>query len=695
MRKVRSLVPLVLALTQTVRAVDNTWDYAVLVSAAVQTSPPQITLSWPQDTAAVPDSYTVYRKSLNATSWGAGTVLAGAVTSFTDNNVAVGASYEYQVFKTNAANHSSGYGYIYTGINASMVENRGKVVLVVDNTYAGDLAGELGRLQQDLVGDGWTVLRHDVGRSDSVVNVKNLIQADYNADAGNVKAVFLFGHVPVPYSGDFAADFHVPAHQGAWPADVFYGDMNGTWTDYVVNDSGAESSRNWNVPGDGKFDQSYAPSAVELEVGRVDLSNLSAFSLGEKELLRQYLNKDHNYRLRLITLPRRGLIHDSGGVRDGEAYAASAWRNFAPWFGPANITVVPVGQWLPALINQSYLWAYGCGGASYVSIAGLGNSGLYNEVTAWDLAATDTRAVFYMFTGSWLGDWDSQNNIMRATLSTQTYGVACVRGGQPHWFGHHMGQGETIGFSTRLTQNNGSNGLYRNQINASAGLVHVALMGDPTLRLHPVAPPASFTGTITSGGARLNWTTSPDQVQGYHIYRSSNAAGPFIRLTGSLVGGTSYSDTSVAGGTYTYMVRAVKLDNTSSGAYFNPSQGVFVTVSGSAPSPDATPPTVGMTAPANNETVSSTSVTVSANASDNVGVAGVQFRLDGASLGSEITTAPYRLSWDTTATANGPHTLTALARDAAGNQAAASPVSVLVNNASPSATVWIDDAIPA
>jgi len=155
MRNFCCLAVILFALTiRSALAVDNTWDYAVLVSAGVRASPPQITLSWPQDTAAVPDSYTVYRKSLSATSWGAGTVLAGAVTSFTDNNVAVGASYEYQVFKTNAANHSSGYGYIYTGINASMVENRGKVVLVVDNTYAGDLAGELGRLQQDLVGDG-------------------------------------------------------------------------------------------------------------------------------------------------------------------------------------------------------------------------------------------------------------------------------------------------------------------------------------------------------------------------------------------------------------------------------------------------------------------------------------------------------------------------------------------------------------
>src|SRR5437660_9834444 len=189
MRNICCLAVILFALTiRSALAVENTWDYAVLVSAAVQTSPPQITLRWPQDTVAVPDSYTVYRKSMSAASWGTGTVLPGAVTGFTDNNVTVGASYEYQIFKTNAAYHSSGYGYLYAGLNAPMVENRGKVVLIVDNTFAADLANELRRLQQDLVGDGWTVLRHDVGRNDSVVHVQNLIQADYddNTDAATV-----------------------------------------------------------------------------------------------------------------------------------------------------------------------------------------------------------------------------------------------------------------------------------------------------------------------------------------------------------------------------------------------------------------------------------------------------------------------------------------------------------------------------
>src|SRR5206468_3890555 len=74
---------------------------------------------------------------------------------------------------------------------------------------------------------------------------------------------------------------------------------------------------------------------------------------------------------------------------------------------------------------------------------------------------------------------------------------------------------------------------------------------------------------------------------------------------------------------------------------------------------------------------------VSANATDNVGMAGVQFKLDGANLGAEITAVPYSLSWNTTLVPNGSHTLTAVARDAAGNMATAGAVSVTVDNASP------------
>ncbi len=106
------------------------------------------------------------------------------------------------------------------------------------------------------------------------------------------------------------------------------------------------------------------------------------------------------------------------------------------------------------------------------------------------------------------------------------------------------------------------------------------------------------------------------------------------------------------------------------------SAALSVTVSNTLP--DTTPPTVSISAPAAG-TVAGT-LTVSATAVDAVGVVGVQFRLDGANLGVEDTTSPYSVSWITTTTSNGAHTLTAVARDAAGNSTTSTAVVVTVNN---------------
>jgi len=108
---------------------------------------------------------------------------------------------------------------------------------------------------------------------------------------------------------------------------------------------------------------------------------------------------------------------------------------------------------------------------------------------------------------------------------------------------------------------------------------------------------------------------------------------------------------------------------------------VRVTVS-NGPPPDTSPPSVTIASPSSGATVSRT-IDVVATASDDVGVAGVQFRLDDADLGAEDTEAPYSVPWDTTTTSDGSHTLTAVARDAAGNVTISEPVTVTVSNTSP------------
>lgn len=90
------------------------------------------------------------------------------------------------------------------------------------------------------------------------------------------------------------------------------------------------------------------------------------------------------------------------------------------------------------------------------------------------------------------------------------------------------------------------------------------------------------------------------------------------------------------------------------------------------PPPDTTPPTVVMVRPLAGNVAGV--VVVEATATDNHAVASVQFRVDGVDLGEPDATAPYSISWDTNAVSDGPHTITAAARDAANNVGTASVV---------------------
>jgi hypothetical protein len=551
---------------QKIQAEEDTFVYAVQISAVPQVSPPQITLNWEPDPLGA-DSYTIYRKTRDATDWGNGTIVSGTTSNYTDSNVVQGGTYEYQIIKAGTIGYT-GYGYIYTGINSPLTDNRGKIVLVVATNSTVGLDAELARLQSDLSGDGWTVLRHDVSSNDTPVNVKSLITTDYNADPANVSAVFLFGHVPILHSGNLNYDGHLTRPM---PADAYYGDMDDDW------------------PTDPATSPSFLPSDVELMVGRVDLANMPGAGAvipwpSETELLRNYLNKDHNWRHKLIAVPRLALMGNRRGDEAGRAPAAGGYRNFEPFVGPGNIieantedTAPPEQRWVSMLGTNSYLWAYGCGGGQPTAISELGTHDQYNDMWSTDVVGEDAKAVFVMLFGSWFGNWDDTDDVMRSFLATPTMGLAACMSGGPHWFLHHMGLGEPIGFDTRLTMNNTT--LYRNQSNDFTRAIFIALMGDPTLRMDPVAPPSNLAAIQNGNSVNLTWSAASDTgLVGYHVYRSSSAAGPFSRLTGSPVTANNFTDISVSPGPYTYMVRSIKLQTTPSGSYYNPSEGVFASV---------------------------------------------------------------------------------------------------------------------
>lgn len=546
-------------------AAETTWVYGVQLSATAHTSPPRIELSWVADELPA-ESYLVQRKAVNAAAWDEGVTLPGDATSFTDEKVELGARYEYKVAKYST--RITAYGYIAAGLQAPLVDDRGKVILVVDQSMVEPLGADLARFEQDLTGDGWTVVRREVSRGDSPWSVRDVIRTEYAAEPERVKSVILLGHIPIARSGNLNVDLH-----GArpLPADVFYGEMNGEWTD---------------ADGNGILDQNLLPSDVELAVGRIDFANLpgtyaaSAYP-SEVELLKRYLAKNHAYRQASTRPAQRALVGNAVGDGNGQAYAASAYRNFAALVGANNVVnadtrldAPAADRWFSRLTRDDYAWAFGCGGGSDFTVSHLGTHGAYNDVWASDFLDSRPKAAFYLLFGSWFVDWSASDNILRTALASPELGLAAAWCGRPHLFLHHMGSGDTIGHGFRLSQNNAGT-LYQNQVQRQLRGVHIALLGDPTLRQHIVAPPRSARTEATGPDVVVTWTASADTVSGYHVYRADGSR--FVRVTDTPVQETRFVDRNRGSAGGTYMVRAIALQAGPSGSYVNASQGAFAT----------------------------------------------------------------------------------------------------------------------
>jgi PKD repeat protein len=535
-------------------------DPAVQINVTVQTSTPQITLNWVGN--ATTTSYNIYRKLKTATSWGP--ILAtvtGTVNQYVDNAVTIGANYEYRIIR--AGSGYTGYGYINAGIQVPVTEYRGNLILLVDSTFVTSLATEIKRLVDDLEGDGWKVIKHNVLRTATVQHARSFVMADYALDPANTKAVFIVGHVPVPYSGNINPDGH-PDHLGAWPTDTYYADVNGVWTDMSVTSTTASPARTQNVPGDGKFDQSVIPTDLELQAGRADFSNLTTFTLTETQLLKNYLDKDHDYRKKVFSVVKRAVIDDNFGYFSSEAFAASGYKNIACMVPTSSITV---GDYFTLMTGNNYQWSYGCGGGTYTSAGGVGST--------TNFSTSNLQGVFTMLFGSYFGDWDAQNNFLRSALA-QGKILTNVWSGRVHYQLHHMGLGENIGYGVRLTQNNTGSLYFGSPTSITGRWIHHGLMGDPTLRNDVVAPVSNVIATKVGNNCNITWTASPEAgLLGYNIYMKNDTNTNYVKINPSLITGTSYTHTCLLyKGIYKYMVRAYKLETTPSGSYYNMSEGI-------------------------------------------------------------------------------------------------------------------------
>jgi hypothetical protein len=208
-------------------------------------------------------------------------------------------------------------------------------------------------------------------------------------------------------------------------------------------------------------------------------------------------------------------------------------------------------------------------------------------------------------------------------------------------------------FAITAYNSTGTESLYSN-------IVSVAEASPPTVSITAPATNTTISGTVSvTASATDNVGVTKVEYYLNGVLKTTDTSTPYVY---------SLSTTSLASGTYTLMAKAYD-----AAGNVGQSSNVSVTVVN-----DTTAPTVSLTTPANNATVSGTT-TITASASDNVGVSKVEFYRSGVLL-SATNVAPFNYAWNTTTVANGSYTMTAKAYDNTGNVGTSANVLVTVNN---------------
>jgi hypothetical protein len=233
-----------------------------------------------------------------------------------------------------------------------------------------------------------------------------------------------------------------------------------------------------------------------------------------------------------------------------------------------------------------------------------------------------------------------------------------------------VGRGSgSITVSAPISANIAPPGYYMIHILNSAGVPSTARIikipgagggGGPT-------PPSQVIGlNVTRASTTqldLSWTANPsgDNVTSYNVYRGTAPGFPVTPGTTTPIATpttNSYSDTGLTASTrYYYKVAAVN------------SSGIGpLSQEATEPEPDTTRPGLAITSPASGSTLPPGTVTVSGTASDNIGVRDVRVRVDSNAYQTATTTNAWA-NWtiNLSITALGSHSITANARDAAGN----------------------------
>jgi PKD repeat protein len=332
-----------------------------------------------------------------------------------------------------------------------------------------------------------------------------------------------------------------------------------------------------NTTGDNKFDaedmNEIGPNDnLELGFGRIDFS---AQISGEYDSLRTYFGKLHRYKMAGADFQpgRRAIMRGNFGILT-KAYLA----DMPGLLGMTNLDYIVAAD-RPAVPSADY-----DADSDYTKTNG--PYLFYFKGSEGPGYSDGGRAVFWTGMQSHWGYWfepsySSGQTKMQQRLAEDNFCLSFTWyiGGLSSQYDvsylyHRLGMGYDAGDMMRVSMSD-RNSTNQPYVKAQSPLF-MQHMGDPALRIFMFAPPTGLQVWKSGGTPVLAWRASvapsnEPQVLGYHVYRSDNPNGPFIRLTSNYVTTTNYADATASSGKWYYQVKAVRLETTGGGTYYNTS----------------------------------------------------------------------------------------------------------------------------
>ena len=562
---------------------------------------------WEGDWLTNSSLYSISRRP--AGSLGAWTMLASGLrtNSWVDTTATNGGYYEYRTDR-HASVLPVSHPSLVAARNGSPVDDRGRAILLVDQTLTNALWAELESFKRLLAADGWTVTnyfvpRHvDQGSSDHSCTTYNAsarptntanqavirsnLWHEYTNNPGASNVVIIVGHVTIPYSGLSGREDGHSDHDGGWVTDAWYGDLTGTWTDTGVMNN-PQFCINSNGTNDGRWDQHFlplesdgSPGRLELPLGRIDFARLPVFvntnvfpgvsnvSHAEVLLHKRYFDKVQRFRRSeighlddtRIWAPQPGFF---GMIEANRRLHSRLWGGENP-----DHTRLTNDVFLAA---TNYLWGFH-GDFGHFKAVGK-DQGEPREHTHTQIAVEGEipRGMFMLTFGSYFADWFHENDdVLRVCLGmSDTALTVSWQGGLNNseivWRTDAMQAGGPVGWTLRDT--------FAAQTKASCRATF--LLGDPTLREHYLTPVSGFSASKSGGNVNLVWTHQAAATAGYRLYwaNSTNTA-QWNLLTNLAAGATSWTHTPGNPSNNAYLLKAAALKITGSGSYINLSLGV-------------------------------------------------------------------------------------------------------------------------